>query len=111
MNTPSQGYQTEIDPETGLLYARFPPHYPGKPDRGFLLGLKNIAVALEQIYNEERLRALTRAPSSSSPSTHEDLAPPSVGQHKLAPLTLDSKRIFEEIFGPEEDEDFGEVST
>ncbi|KIM25863.1 hypothetical protein M408DRAFT_57511, partial [Serendipita vermifera MAFF 305830] len=37
-----KGYQAQVDPETGLLYARFPPHHPDQPDLGFLFGLKNL---------------------------------------------------------------------
>ncbi|KAF9519557.1 hypothetical protein BS47DRAFT_1254889, partial [Hydnum rufescens UP504] len=36
------GYQADLDPETGLIRARFPPHHPEQPDLGFLFGLKNI---------------------------------------------------------------------
>ncbi|KAI6105480.1 SAICAR synthase-like protein [Pisolithus sp. B1] len=52
----SKGYQAEVDEETGIIYARFPPHYPEEPDRGFLFGLKNLTEALEKIWNEERMR-------------------------------------------------------
>ncbi|CAA7260232.1 unnamed protein product [Cyclocybe aegerita] len=92
----SKGYQAEVDPETGLLYARFPPHYPDHPDRGFLLGLKNLTASLEGIWNAERIRRVKAA--------RDD---PSVAQ--LPPLSLEGKDIFDEIFG--EEEDSGMVST
>jgi len=94
----SQGYHAEMDPETGLLYARFPPHYPDQPDRGFLLGLKNLTVALEAIWNTERIRRVK--------ASRED---PSVAGCQLPPLSLEGKEIFDEIFGEEEDP--GMIST
>lgn len=96
----SQGYQPEIDPETGLIYARFPPHYPEQPDRGFLFGLKNLAAALEQIWNDERVRRIKAARDGPS------------GAPALPALPTDGKEIFTEIFGrPGEDEDPGMIST
>ncbi|KAJ3516207.1 hypothetical protein NLJ89_g1267 [Agrocybe chaxingu] len=92
----SKGYQAQVDPETGLLYARFPPHYPDHPDRGFLLGLKNLTASLEGIWNAERIRRVKAA--------RDD---PSVAQ--LPPLSLEGKDIFNEIFG--EEEDSGMIST
>ncbi len=53
-----KGYTADVDSETGLIYARFPPHNPGEPDRGFLFGLKSLAESLEKIYNDERLRQI-----------------------------------------------------
>lgn len=53
-----KGYQADVDPETGLIYSRFPPHYPDEPDVGFLFGLKNLANILEEIWNEESARRL-----------------------------------------------------
>ncbi|KAF8915861.1 hypothetical protein CPB85DRAFT_1176232, partial [Mucidula mucida] len=38
----SAGYKAEVDDETGLIYARFPPHYPAEPDKGFLFGLRSL---------------------------------------------------------------------
>jgi inositol-hexakisphosphate kinase len=95
----SGGYQADIDPITGHLYARFPPHYPDLPDRGFLFGLWTLTKTLEQIWNEERIRR-TKA-------SRDD---PSVIQ--LPTLQTDGKEIFEKIFGPaESDEDPGMLST
>lgn len=88
----SKGYHAEVDPETGLLRARFPPHYPDEPDRGFLLGLQNLTTALEAIWNTERIRRVK--------ATRED---PSVARCQLPPLSVDGKNIFDEIFGEKED--------
>ncbi|KAF9270393.1 SAICAR synthase-like protein [Marasmius fiardii PR-910] len=96
MSSSSNGYQAEIDSETGLLYARFPPHYPEEPDRGFLFGLKNLALALEQIWNDERLRRIK--------SNRDD---PSF---QLPALPQDSEDIFRELLG-DLDEDVGMIST
>lgn len=99
--TSSKGYRAEIDAETGLLYARFPPHYPDQPDRGFLWGLKNLSEALERIWNEERIRRIK--------VSRDD---PSIVAHQLPPLYTEGKEIFEEIFGtPGEDQDPGMIST
>jgi inositol-hexakisphosphate kinase len=92
--TTSEGYLAEADPETGRIYARFPPHFPNTPDRGFLFGLRNLAVILERIYNEERFRRIEESA--------DDQLPP------LPPY--DDMDIFDEIFGPD-DEDLGEIST
>jgi len=91
----SKGYQAEVDPDTGLLYARFPPHYPDQPDRGFLLGLKNLTASLEEIWNTERIRRVK--------ASRDD---PSVAQ--LTSLNLDGKEIFDQIFG---EEDMGMISS
>jgi inositol-hexakisphosphate 5-kinase len=93
----SKGYQAEVDPETGLIYARFPPHYPAEPDRGFLFGLKNLAMTLEQIWNEERIKRMK--------ISRDD---PSMAASQLPPLSTDGREIFEEIFG---DDDSGMIST
>ncbi|TFK74405.1 SAICAR synthase-like protein [Pluteus cervinus] len=95
--TSSTGYQAEVDPETGLLYARFPPHYPDQPDRGFLSGLKSLTESLERIWNDERLRRVKAARENPT------VAP-------LPPLQTDGKEIFDEIFGGDE-EDSGMIST
>lgn len=92
-----EGYQPEIDPETGLLYARFPPHHPEQPDRGFLLGLKNLAESLENIWNEERLRRMKASRDDPSGQTCQ-----------LPPLSLEGKAIFNEIFG---EDDPGMISS
>ncbi|KAF6762602.1 inositol hexakisphosphate kinase 1 [Ephemerocybe angulata] len=94
----SKGYQADVDPDTGLIYARFPPHYPDLPDRGFLFGLKNLTEALEKIWNRERIRRIKAA--------RDD---PRLAQAQLGPLPTDGKNIFDEIFGGEQD--FGYIST
>ena len=97
--TSGTGYKAEVDPETGLIYARFPPHYPEEPDRGFLFGLKNLAETLEKIWNDERIRRIKI--SRDDPEAVKD---------QLPPLSVQGKAIFERIFGPEED-DQGMLST
>ena len=100
--TSGKGYQAEVDPETGLIYARFPPHYPEQPDRGFLFGLKNLSETLERIWNEERLRRMKAAREHASPSEDD----------QLPPLSGEGKEIFQEIFPIHEDRtDLGYIST
>lgn len=89
------GYHTDVDPESGLLYARFPPHYPDEPDRGFLFGLKKLTESLEGLWNRERIRRIKAA--------RDD---PEFSQTQLAPLPTDGKEIFDEIFS-----ESGYVST
>ncbi|KAH7931290.1 SAICAR synthase-like protein [Leucogyrophana mollusca] len=97
----SKGYQAEVDPETGLVYARFPPHFPEEPDRGFLFGLKSLTETLEKIWNEERLKRIKTARDSTSNPLCQ-----------LPPLPIDGKEIFDEVFGgPDADEDPGMLST
>ncbi|KAF4600770.1 hypothetical protein EYR38_005415 [Pleurotus pulmonarius] len=98
----SKGYCAEVDPETGLIYARFPPHYPDRPDCGFLFGLKNLALALEQIWNEERIRRIKAARDKTGLGKDE---------WQLPPLPTDGKEIFDEIFGTGDEEDMGMIST
>ncbi|KAJ6599348.1 hypothetical protein DFH09DRAFT_1130802 [Mycena vulgaris] len=100
--TPTQGYAADVDPTTGLIYARFPPHYPEEADRGFLFGLRSLAATLEQIWNDERIRRIKACRDDSSIAESP----------RLPPLPTDGKEIFEEIFGsPVEDEDLGMIST
>ncbi|EIN10306.1 SAICAR synthase-like protein [Punctularia strigosozonata HHB-11173 SS5] len=94
------GYRAKVDPETGLVYARFPPHYPDEPDRGFLFGLKNVAAALEKIWNDERKRIVKAA--------RDD---PAASAMQLPALCADGKEIFADIFGSGEHEDLGHLST
>jgi inositol-hexakisphosphate 5-kinase len=94
------GYKARVDPDTGLVYARFPPHYPEEPDRGFLFGLKNVAAALEKIWNDERKRIVKAA--------RDD---PKASAMQLPALCTDGKEIFDEVFGIGEDEDAGHLST
>ncbi|KAI6164967.1 hypothetical protein EDD17DRAFT_1802620 [Pisolithus thermaeus] len=96
-----EGYQAEVDEETGIIYARFPPHYPEEPDRGFLFGLKNLTEALEKIWNEERMRR--------TKMSRDD---PGVNVPQLPPLPTEGKEVFVEIFGTiAPDEDPGMLST
>lgn len=97
----SKGYQTEVDADSGIIYARFPPHYPKEPDRGFLFGLKHLTETLEKIWNDERMRRIK--------VSRED---PLGDTSQLPPLVLDGKEIFDENFGPlEPGEDPGMLST
>lgn len=95
-----KGYYAPVDPKSGLIYARFPPHYPDTPDRGFLFGLKNLAYALERLWDEERVRRMKL--SRDDPSA--------VVKH-LPPVCTEGKEIFDEIFGIRGDEDLGMIST
>ena len=98
-----KGYQAEVDPETGLIYARFPPHYPDQPDRGFLFGLMNLSESLEKIWNEERLRRIKAARDHLSTGDDDE---------QLPPLSVEGKEIFREIFAiGEEEPDLGYIST
>lgn len=92
-------YSADVDPETGLIYARFPPHHPDEPDRGFLFGLKNLAESLEKIYNDERVKQVKLR---DDPNATKDLLPP---------LSVDSKRVFQEIMKLEDPDDWGYLST
>ncbi|KAK8869460.1 hypothetical protein IAR55_000024 [Kwoniella newhampshirensis] len=47
-----KGYDTTFDQATGLAMARFPPKYRGKPDLGFVFGLKSVCEALSGIWEE-----------------------------------------------------------
>ncbi|KZT62083.1 SAICAR synthase-like protein [Calocera cornea HHB12733] len=82
------GYDPRIDPVTGLLYARFPPHRPELPDIGFLFGLKNLIGVLEQLWNEERSRR-NRAVQEGRMAEAD----------KLSPLPRDGREIFDTVFG------------
>jgi hypothetical protein len=102
--SPTEGYMADVDPETGLIYARFPPHYPGEADRGFLFGLRSLAAALEQIWNDERIRRIKACRDDPSSAVGDG--------SRLPPLPTDGREIFDEIFGhPQEDEDPGMIST
>lgn len=97
----SKGYEAEVDADNGVIYARFPPHYPKEPDRGFLFGLKNITETLEKIWNDERMRRIKVSRDDSS-----------VDASQLPPLVTEGKEIFNEIFGPlDPGEDPGMLST
>lgn len=96
-----KGYTTALDPETGLVYARFPPHFPDEPDRGFIFGLKSMAGALERIWNDERKRRVKLFREEGAD------APP-----QLPSLALDGKQIFTDVLGSADDyEDVGNLST
>lgn len=47
-----KGYDTQIDPDTGLNLARFPPKHLHQPDMGFVFGLKNVCAALEGLWRD-----------------------------------------------------------
>jgi len=94
-----RGYSADVDPITGLIYARFPPHDPDEPDRGFLFGLKNLAGSLEKIYNDERLKQVKSRDDASAT------------KDRLPPLSTDSKRVFQEIMMLEDPDDWGYLST
>jgi len=100
--TPSgKGYEAEIDPETGLLYARFPPHRPEKPDLGFLFGIMNLCKTLEAIYDEERAKRF-KAAREGKPT------------EQLSPLSYHGEELFSAIFEREDpfnDIDPGMLST
>lgn len=85
-----KGYHADLDPETGLIRALFPPHHPEHPDLGFLFGLKNIASSLERIWGEDRGR---RA---------RDIRDGVVGVEPLERLVTPGSEIFDSVF--EEDE-------
>ncbi|KAG8831990.1 hypothetical protein FRC18_005649 [Serendipita sp. 400] len=110
-----KGYEAEVDPETGMLYARFPPHHPELPDLGFLFGLKNLYESLESIYEEERRNQLKKANLSGNTSGSGNTSsngstpgrPPSSASSNpplylepgyLHPLPTEPKEIFTTIF-------------
>ena len=110
-----KGYVADIDPATGCIYARFPPHHPDQPDHGFLWGLKNVAETLENLWNQERVRRMkgsgssTFLGSSTSGSSIHSSPSSSHESEQLPPLSTYGKEIFAEIFG-EGDEDVGYIS-
>lgn len=81
-----KGYQADVDPETGLIRARFPPHHPEQPDLGFLFGLKNIAVSLERIWEDER--ACRKALARESPTGNVE---------QLERLSVNSRAFFDNL--------------
>lgn len=112
-----KGYVADIDPATGCIYARFPPHFPDQPDRGFLWGLRNVAETLENLWNQERVRRMKGSGSntclgSSTSSGSSIHSPPSSSceAEQLPPLSTYGKEIFAEIFG-EGNEDPGYISS
>jgi inositol-hexakisphosphate kinase len=48
-----KGYDTQIDPETGLNMARFPPKHPHSPDMGFIYGIQSVCKALKGVWVDE----------------------------------------------------------
>jgi inositol-hexakisphosphate kinase len=104
------GYQAQVDPETGLLHARFPPHHPELPDLGFLFGLKNLYSSLVTLWEEDhaqkaKLARETGGSGVSNSSTSTD------GQEPLSPLhslPTEPAEIFEKIF---EEFDEGMISS
>jgi len=100
----SEGYVSNIDPGTGLIYARFPPKHADAPDHGFLFGIKNLARALEKIWDQERLRRFKAAARAGPGTPPDDL---------LGVLSREGKEIFDDIFPPgmNADNDAGFLST
>lgn len=113
-----KGYLAEIDPDSGLPYARFPPKHPEQADFGFLFGLKNLYESLENIYDEERNRRAKRvareASISSGSSSHLSNIPSPLpssfhathavsSTELLPPLSTEPKEIFTTIFADLED--------
>ncbi|KZO94835.1 SAICAR synthase-like protein [Calocera viscosa TUFC12733] len=83
-----KGYDPRLDPVTGLLYGRFPPHRPELPDIGFLFGLKSLVNVLEQIWNEERSRRNREIQQGRMAEAE-----------KLSHLPQDGREIFDTVFG------------
>jgi len=90
------GYQADLDPETGLIRARFPPYHPEQPDLGFLFGLKNIASSLEQIWSDERAKRKRQIREGSAVEPMER-------------LSISGREIFDSLFGS--DFDSGSLSS
>jgi len=81
-----KGYHADVDLETGRIRARFPPHHPEQPDLGFLFGLKNIALALERVWEEERARRKVLAREGSAENVEQ-----------LQRLSLNSRAFFDNL--------------
>ena len=105
-----KGYVADIDPATGRIYARFPPHYPDQPDRGFLWGLKNVAETLERLWNQERVRRMKGSGTTVSPGSVRSSPPSVYDTEQLPPLSTYGKEIFAEVFG-EDNENLGYISS
>ncbi|EJU06134.1 SAICAR synthase-like protein [Dacryopinax primogenitus] len=84
----SNGYDSRVDPVSGLIYARFSPHRPELPDIGFLFGLKNLVHTLDKMWNEERSKR-SRAIQEGRMAEAE----------KLSPLPQDGREVFDTVFG------------
>ncbi|KAF8305136.1 SAICAR synthase-like protein [Clavulina sp. PMI_390] len=98
-----KGYQADVDAETGLIRARFPPHHREQPDLGFLFGLKNIALSLERIWEDERARRKALARDSPTPENVEQ---------QIERLSVNSRAVFDALC-PElvEDSESGWLSS
>jgi inositol-hexakisphosphate 5-kinase len=108
--TSGKGYQAEVDPETGLLYARFPPQHPELPDLGFLFGLKNLYASLVKIWEEEYAQRARLAKEASGGGAANSSAIVD-GQEPLSPLRClptEPAEIFERMF---EEFDEGMISS
>ncbi len=108
--TSGKGYHTQVDPETGLLHARFPPHHPELPDLGFLFGLKNLYSSLVTLWEEDHAQKAKLARDSSS-SGASNASTTTDGQEPLSPLhslPTEPAEIFERIF---EEFDEGMISS
>jgi len=107
-----KGYVADIDRPPGCIYARFPPHFPDQPDRGFLWGLKNVAETLEALWNQERVRRMKGSATSSCSSSScvlESSIHSIYEPEHLPPLSAYGKEIFAEVFG-EDNEDLEYIS-
>lgn len=105
-----KGYQAQIDPDTGLLHARFPPHHPEMPDLGFLFGLKNLYSSLVTLWEEEHAQKAKLARDASSGGASNTSASID-GQEPLPPLhslPTEPAEIFDRIF---EEFDEGMISS
>ncbi|WVQ85633.1 hypothetical protein IAT38_007799 [Cryptococcus sp. DSM 104549] len=47
-----KGYDAPIDEATGMAMARFPPKHRGKPDMGFVFGIRSICESLTEIWED-----------------------------------------------------------
>lgn len=94
-----KGYYADVDLKTGRIRARFPPHHPEQPDLGFLFGLKNIALSLERIWEDERARRKSLAREMSSENIEQ-----------IERLSVNSRAVFENLC-PELNTDSGWLSS
>lgn len=90
------GYQADVDPATGLIYARFAPKHPDAPDYGFLFGLRSVARTLEGIWDAERVRRFKDAARSGPGGRRSD--------DLLGALAAEGKDVFDLVFPDGTDE-------
>ncbi|KAH8924572.1 SAICAR synthase-like protein [Atractiella rhizophila] len=75
-------YRRELEEETSLPRATFPPTHPNQPDVGFILGLKSLCAALKIVWREEQRRRLEN------------------GEKPLEDLKVEGDDVWHQIFGP-----------